>query len=474
MSDEKKWPSFIPDGIERWLRGRDADRAPGVEWRPDAPKPRRGEPGVLWSAGGSNPDVCPVCGAAYLEPPGLPGGSYCPSCGAERVAGTPMPYVPSLVTDADVYRRRPCAVCGGEVDVEGYCMVCGTKQAGERDHYREEPAVWVAGVCDRGVRHTRNEDAIALAAGQRPGSQAVLVVCDGVSTSQDSDIAALAAAQRARDEVSSRHPGTVGNVAERTAAISAALVDAAARAQDAVIATTAADSENAASCTFAAAVVVVGTIVYANIGDSRVYWLPDGSEPVQVSVDDSVAQARIEMGVPRDIAENSEGAHAITKWLGKDSTDIVPRVGTLDASGKDGWVLVCSDGLWNYASTADAIGNVLAGAIAEQPAPAGLVDVCERMVAWANAQGGKDNVSVALARLGSRVVGDVPADDPADDPVSEPLPSSEDAEPAATTAAAVSTWADAPQPTAFAADEPVNLDGPTRQIHRTLPPTVPE
>ena len=55
---------------------------------------------------------------------------------------------------------RPCAECGGAVGADGYCETCGTKAPSERDHYAEQPAPWVAAVCDRGVRHHRNEDAI--------------------------------------------------------------------------------------------------------------------------------------------------------------------------------------------------------------------------------------------------------------------------------------------------------------------------
>ena len=74
----------------------------------------------------------------------------------------------------------------------------------------------------------------------------------------------------------------------------------------------------------------------------------------------------------------------------------MPRSGNLEVG--DGWVLVCSDGLWNYASTPAEIRTVLDAALTASPS--NLVDVCEHMTAWANAQGGKDNISVTLARLG--------------------------------------------------------------------------
>ena len=66
-----------------------------------------------------------------------------------------------------------------------------------RDHAEVDlgPA---AGVSDRGLRHHRNEDAMALAAEQAPDGPAVVaVVCDGVSSSAHPDEASQAAAQAA-------------------------------------------------------------------------------------------------------------------------------------------------------------------------------------------------------------------------------------------------------------------------------------
>ena len=80
---------------------------------------------------------------------------------------------------------------------------------------------------------------------------------------------------------------------------------------------------------------------------------------MQLSVDDSVAQARIAMGVPREEAENGPQAHAITKWLGRDSPDFAPMTGSMTVRGP-GWLLVCSDGLWNYASEARPCSRLIA------------------------------------------------------------------------------------------------------------------
>ena len=352
---------------------------------------------------------CPHCGAevaaaeAFCE---ACGGRLVPTASAETDGSSdmaaPIDITRSIQTEADdegtVVVARPCANCGGVIGLDGYCQNCGTKAPTERDHYTEHPASWVAACCDRGIRHHRNEDATAVAAEQTPRSRAVLVVCDGVSTSVDSDVASLAAARTAREVLVAHRPAGLGTPASRVAAMSNALVKAAASANAAVIANTAAGSENAASCTFAAAIVEGDLVVFGNVGDSRIYWIPDpgsGGEPTELSVDDSVAQARIAMGIPRDEAENGPQAHAITKWLGRDSPDFSPRTGSVTV-GSPGWVLVCSDGLWNYASEAAAISSLIADLNPPKSDPLALAVA---LVDWANGRGGKDNISVALARV---------------------------------------------------------------------------
>ena len=293
---------------------------------------------------------------------------------------------------------RPCGNCGGVVGADGYCEICGMKAPSDRDHYTEQPAPWVAACCDRGIRHHRNEDATAIAADPEPGSRAVLVVCDGVSTSLDSDVASLAGARAARDLLVASRPAGLGTPASLAAAMSQAMKQAAAAANQAVTANTAPESENAASCTFSAAVLEGDQIWIGNVGDSRSYWIPDpgsGEPPVQLSVDDSVAQARITMGVPREEAENGPQAHAITKWLGRDSPDFVPMTGATTITGP-GWLLVCSDGLWNYASEAPALQSLIAKLSPNGPDP---LPLAKALVTWANEQGGRDNIGVALARV---------------------------------------------------------------------------
>ena len=112
-----------------------------------------------------------------------------------------------------------------------------------------------------------------------------------------------------------------------------------------------------------------------------------------------MAQEFIEQGMPRAEAEAMPKAHAITKWLGSDAVEVIPRTGVLRPSG-EGWLLVCSDGLWNYASEPVALAEQLVAAAAVDPSP---LAIGRALVTWANAQGGQDNVTVALARYPVRL-----------------------------------------------------------------------
>ncbi len=330
---------------------------------------------------------CPACSAPIGE-----SDRFCEACGAELVpAAAPAPQ-PAAVTAA-----RACHECGGEVAPDGYCTQCGAEAVSERDHFVEEPAPWVAAVCDRGIRHDRNEDAVALHAGAEPGSHAVLVVCDGVSSSTDSDVASLAAARAARDVLAVSRPQALGTAATRLMATARAMEAAVDAANDAVIRHTTAGPGNPASCTFVAAVIQQSQLVVAWVGDSRAYWLPDAGAGQLLSTDDSFAAEQIAAGVSRKDAENGPQAHAITRWLGIDAPDHTPRTVSVDLN-EPGWVLVCSDGLWNYCSEGGAMSALLHDtASTTGSAP---LDLADGLVDWANAQGGADNITVALARVG--------------------------------------------------------------------------
>lgn len=347
--------------------------------------------------------VCPRCGAAITR-----GDQFCESCGAtvgapgtpttepEAVTGVSVPTAPvPPVPTAPVSSPVTHCSCGGVIDADGWCTVCGLRAANERDHVTEQLSAQVAAVCDKGRVHARNEDAFALAASD---GRVLLVVCDGVTSTTDSDVASLAAAQSARDVLATtaasptRAAGELGEY--WTDALERAVLAAQAEAETA--AASVASHENPPSCTFVAAVVDGPVLVAGWIGDSRCYWFGSDGTAEQVSVDDSWASAEMARGIPRDTAEQDPRAHAITRWLGVDAPTRVPTCASVPV-GEGGWVLVCSDGLWNYCSAATDLARLLAEQV-EKSGPDALA-VASGLCDWANEQGGHDNVTVALALI---------------------------------------------------------------------------
>jgi len=352
---------------------------------------------------------CPHCGA-LLDP----GDKFCEACGqavTDGATATPAPGLgdanplddlspisavtarPGDAAQPSAAGRAPCLQCGGAVDDDGYCSRCGTKAPKPRDHFEEQPVPWVAGVCDRGIRHYRNEDAMAMAV---DGDRAVLVVCDGVSNTVDSDVASLAAARAVLDVLRPPLPKGLGVPESATAAVAKVFADAAAAGNREVVATCPDDVPNPPSCTLVAAVLEDGVVHYFGVGDSRVYLLPDAGHGRILTIDDSMAQVMIAGGTPRADAEASKQAHSITKWLGKDSPDITPRVGSARVTGP-GWLLACSDGLWNYASDPAAVLEQIRAAGSDDP----LV-IARHLIDFSNAAGGQDNIAAVLARVGEQ------------------------------------------------------------------------
>jgi serine/threonine protein phosphatase PrpC len=368
--------------------------------------------------------TCPSCHVAVEDSE-----EYCEACGAElspTVAATEPPLAEGAAgtfpMDTNLAgTASTCPACGGEVAGDGYCGTCGARAPKRRDHFSEQPAAWVAAVCDRGLRHTRNEDAVALAADTEPGSRAVLVVCDGVSNSVDSDLASLAAARAARDVLAFSHSRGMGEGPSLVAAVIARLGAAADAASEAVLEVarnaqrevtrnaesiaamgrTAVDPPalpNPASCTFVAAVVEQDLLVVGSVGDSRAYWLPDTGAATALTLDDSFAQLQVSAGVLRREAESGPQSHAITRWLGTDAPDHKPTTATMTLA-EPGWLLVCSDGLWNYCSAAQDLAALVRQTSSTSPAAAEPLALAEALVSWAKAQGGQDNISAALARI---------------------------------------------------------------------------
>jgi serine/threonine protein phosphatase PrpC len=318
---------------------------------------------------------CPACG----EPIG-PDDGFCEACGAE--------LAPAAVSSGAAGGALECPTCAADgrgpagVSPEGYCEYCGRKVPSGRD--REELTVGLAaGVTDRGLRHLRNEDAMALAATRVAGEPVALaVVCDGVSSAPRPDEASLCAVRAAAGSLLA-----AVRAGDDPAAASAAATRAAGRAVSAL-----GGPAGAPAATYASAVVDGTGVTVCWLGDSRVYWLAarvSGSRCL--TTDDSLAEELVAAGhATVEEAMATPEAHVITQWLGADLPEPEPHVARFEPPDQ-GVVLLCSDGLWNYQPQASELAAMALPVALTDPLAAAV-----ELVRFAVDAGGADNITTVL------------------------------------------------------------------------------
>ncbi len=314
---------------------------------------------------------CPACGTAvevddvFCEACGHELGTAAPPAPVERAVAEEQRWLSSAAT-ADT-----CPGCGGtDFGAEGYCESCGQRRPLAEQH-SELDLGELAGVSDRGLRNTRNEDALGLA--RLPG-YTVALVCDGVGSSTRPDAASHAA-------VDACLPALLAAL-ERGEPVGDAIGAGTRAAQAAATLVAGAQpGDNPPSSTFVCAVVEPALVTVGWVGDSRAYWVPTEGVPEQLTVDDAVPGRFADgEGVP-------DHAGALTRWLGSDARDTEPHLRTLAPTGP-GRLLVVSDGLFRYYPEATDV----AGVTPDAPPLA----TAQELVRVALAAGGADNVTVAV------------------------------------------------------------------------------
>ncbi len=311
---------------------------------------------------------CSKCGTlAHI------GDRFCEECGA------------SLTEDTAKNTAKGCIKCGAsldKIDQEGYCLNCGFRnEIKEKDHLEINLQNNLAGVSDRGLRHRKNED--YLSCGKVEKNAYILVVCDGVSSSHSPELAAKAAAESGCQALI--------NAVENNLELSLAMTQAIASAQASVCDIANGIIEDPPSTTIVAAIVQNNTATIGWLGDSRAYWI--SSEFCQLlTIDDSWLNDMISSGtMTAEEAKKSEYAHAITRWLGADVVDnCEPSMVNFNITSP-GYLLLCTDGLWNYAPSPIQI-----AALIPENSESDAITIARNLVEYAREKGGADNITVAL------------------------------------------------------------------------------
>lgn len=321
-----------------------------------------------------------------------PGDRFC------EADGTP------LGEEGDPVMVCACGVGKGHDGGDGFCDRCGMKlQPAGGDGEALAPAPDLGAGTHVGHTHDTDEDAVAVGRRERDGAVLhAIVVCDGISSSshgeQASDQAARAALGVLLDAADDPapldpEPALRGAVAAAHRAVCQARIEPVA-------------GKDPPGTTIVAALAHNGRVDVAWVGDSRAYLigpsLSDGSVHTAVALtkDHSWVNMVVDSGqMTEEEAMQSPFAHALVHCLGPaESPDPQqppePSTGHLEAE-RGSRLIVCSDGLWNYAPHPEDIAALLRDLTPGSDA---------RTVAWelvhrALAMGGHDDVTVAVALL---------------------------------------------------------------------------
>lgn len=138
--------------------------------------------------------------------------------------------------------------------------------------------------------------------------------------------------------------------------------------------------------TVVAATVVHDRLYVANVGDSRLYLIRDGIR--QITRDHSLVEEMVRIGeIGREQARNHPDKNIITRAVGARSRVSIDFF-DISLEEKD-IILMCSDGLSNMIEDRDIEKMIIEGR-------GDLPDTALELVAEANRNGGKDNITVVL------------------------------------------------------------------------------
>lgn len=331
---------------------------------------------------------CPFCTASLPDDD-----VFCESCGKPLRA----PAEPS----GDL-TGCSCGAPPEEIDDDGYCGRCGLlARRPASDHMELILSSDFAGVSDRGLSHQRNEDRFAMRQvvnGDSNGDSNsehlgyVLVVCDGVSSSAQSELASSSVAGHIADTLEASLRRRSASSPERN--VRRAIYDA----QDQLV-SLAADKATGADASDPSTTVVAALVngldaTIGWVGDSRAYWIGDDGEIRQLTSDHSWMNEVVSSGqMTLQEAAEAPQAHGITRWLGADAGDNAQPDVIHFRIPDPGHLLLCTDGLWNYAQEPEQIAGLLQGDAA--------IDMARHLIEYADSQGGHDNITAVVLRINS-------------------------------------------------------------------------
>ena len=253
------------------------------------------------------------------------------------------------------------------------------------------------GGTDVGRERAHNEDAILV-----DGERKLVVLADGMGGYQAGEVASQLAVDVVRDDSSSLDisesdlgridPDTGISVAMRQ------LRGAIEKANNRICSVARGREElNGMGTTIVAARFYDGRVGIAHVGDSRCYRLREGLLE-QLTRDHSYVQDQLEKGlISEEEAKHSQQKNLITRALG---IDAIAEADVHEFRTRPGDLyLLCSDGLSDLVDDA-----AIQTALGDERVPGEHIKL---LIDKANANGGRDNISVIIVRVGDPPLADL-------------------------------------------------------------------
>lgn len=233
---------------------------------------------------------------------------------------------------------------------------------------------------DVGLKRNSNQDFV-YASDQKIGRlPSLLIVADGMGGHAAGDLASRVCVETAVSSIE-------GSGQTETIPI---LAEAVQKANRAVLKKAAEKPEYAGMGTTIVAAVIDGNTLYvANVGDSRLYLIDDDRID-QITLDHSLVAEMVRSGrISPEQMRNHPEKNIITRAVGGEEN---VEVDFFDVGlHKGDVVLLCSDGLTNMVEDEQIFRIVRREKT--------LRDAGQKLISAANSAGGRDNISVVLARL---------------------------------------------------------------------------
>ncbi|MDR2689027.1 MAG: protein phosphatase 2C domain-containing protein [Azoarcus sp.] len=221
----------------------------------------------------------------------------------------------------------------------------------------------------------RNEDSLWV-----DRERGWLLLADGMGGHSAGDVASTLAISHALDHLRKASPTEYATVEGRARLLVKSIDNANTAIRQAA-------NGDLMGSTFVGALLASGEMVYAHIGDSRLYLLRAGVL-TQLTQDHTLVQEYVSSGqITPEMAQNHPYRGLLTRGLGIEE-DVEAVTGTCVLSPGDR-VLLCSDGLTDMVDE-DEIAALLGALLTPTEIAVSLVDA-------ANTHGGRDNISVIVA-----------------------------------------------------------------------------